>query len=340
MGYARKSLICLSDTPYYHVIARCVRRAWLCGYDAYAGKDYSHRKHWVMQRLRLLSEIFAIDLCAYAIMSNHYHLVLRVDRELAARVSKEEVVQRWTRLFRAPLLIQRWQDGDASNAERAAAEQLIEGWRKRLIDISWYMRSLNEYLARRANAEDECTGRFWEGRFKSQALLDEAGLLTAMAYVDLNPVRAGVAATPEESEFTSIYARIQQHTPLPRVCQTGMRERKRRTRFRPPPLLAFRSEACGQQPSLPMQLEDYLQLVDWTGRFARADKRGVIAEQLPSILVRLQINPDAWKTTMRAGGNRFGRALGRVERLRSHARRLGQAWISGLLAAQRLYCRA
>lgn len=340
MGYARKSLICLSDTPYYHVIARCVRRAWLCGYDAYAGKDYSHRKHWVMQRLRLLSEIFAIDLCAYAIMNNHYHLVLRVNRKRAAHLSKEEVVQRWTRLFRAPPLIQRWQDGDVSAAEQAAAEQRIESWRKRLVDISWYMRTLNEYLARRANAEDECTGRFWEGRFKSQALLDEAGLLTAMAYVDLNPVRAGAAGSPEESEFTSIHARIQQHTSQSRGRKPGLRDHKRRAHFGAPPLLAFRDEAPGQRPSLPMQFQDYLQLVDWTGRVTRADKRGVIAAQLPPILARLQIDPDAWQATMRIGGNRFGRALGRVEQLRSHARRLGQAWVNGLLAAQRLYCRA
>jgi REP element-mobilizing transposase RayT len=340
MGYARKSLICLADTPYYHVVARCVRRAWLYGYDAYAGKDYSHRKHWVMQRLRLLSEIFAIDLCAYAIMSNHYHLVLRVDRDRAARLTKEEVVQQWTRLFKAPPPVQRWQDGEATAAERAAAEQLIERWRKRLIDISWYMRSLNEYLARRANAEDECTGRFWEGRFKSQALLDEAGLLTAMAYVDLNPVRAGTAATPETSEFTSIYARIQQHTAQLRVRRNGSQDRRRRADLNAPPLLAFRDEAAGQQPRLPMRFEDYLELVDWTGRIARADKPGSIHAKLPSILVRLQIDPDAWKTTMRVGGNRFGRALGRLEQLRSHAQRLGQAWIRGLHAAQRLYCRA
>jgi REP element-mobilizing transposase RayT len=339
MGYARKSLICLSDTPYYHVIARCVRRAWLCGYDEYAGKDYSHRKHWVMQRLRFLSETFVIDLCAYAVMSNHYHLVLHVDRKRGARLTKEEVVQRWTRLFKAPPLIQRYQDGEATAVERTAAEQVIERWRKRLIDISWYMRSLNEYLARRANAEDECTGRFWEGRFKSQALLDEAGLLTAMAYVDLNPVRAGTAVTPEESEFTSIYARIQQQTSRTKVRRNVSRDRNRRTRFSRPPLLAFRNEATSpQQPSLPMRFEDYLQLVDWTGRVTRPDKPGVIDAKLPSILLRLQIDPDVWKTTMRFGGKRFGRALGRLEQLRSHARRLGQCWIRGLRAAQRLYC--
>jgi REP element-mobilizing transposase RayT len=341
MGYARKSLICLSETPYYHVIARCVRRAWLCGYDTYAIKDYSHRKHWVTQRLRFLSEIFVIDLCAYAIMSNHYHLVLRVDRDRAARLTNEEVVQRWTRLFRAPWLIQRWQAGEATAAERIIAERLIERWRARLIDISWYMRSLNEYLARRANAEEECTGRFWEGRFKSQALLDEVGLLTAMAYVDLNPVRAGIAATPEESEFTSIYARIQQHTSKKsRERQTVSHAAKRRAHFSAPPLLAFRNEAAARQPCLPMRFEHYLQLVEWTGRVTRADKPGVIDSKLPPILTRLQIDPAVWKTTMRPGGIRSGRALGRLEKLRSHARRLGQSWIRGLSAAQRLYCRA
>jgi REP element-mobilizing transposase RayT len=339
MGYARKSLICLSDTPYYHVISRCVRRAWLYGYDSYAGKDYSHRKWWVMQRLRLLSEIFAIDLCAYAIMSNHYHLVLRVDLERSARLSLEEVVQRWTRLYKAPPLVQRWRDGEATEAERVMAEQRIERWRKRLISISWYMRTLNEYLARRANAEDECTGRFWEGRFKSQALLDEAGLLTAMAYVDLNPVRAGTARTPEESEFTSIYARIRQHALQPRVRPNARRDIKHRRRLEVPALLPFRNEAPGQEPSLPMRLQDYLQLVDRTGRVARANKPGVIDAKLASILDRLQIDPDAWVSTMRVGGNRFGRALGRLEQLRSHAQRLGQAWIRGLRAAQRLYCR-
>jgi hypothetical protein len=339
MGYPRKSLICLADTPYYHVVARCVRRAWLWGYDAYAGKDYSHRKRWILQRLDCLSNIFAIDLCAYAIMSNHYHLVLRVDRERCARWSSAEIVERWTRLFGQPPLIKRWLDGSVSTAERAAAEQLIECWRRRLIDISWYMRCLNEHLARRANVEDECTGRFWEGRFKSQALLDEAGLLTAMVYVDLNPVRAGIAATPEESEFTSIYARIQQNTTrAPTQRGVGKRD-KPSPRLRTPPLVPFRDADAQQDSTLPMRFTDYLQLVDWTGRVIRTDKPGAIKQGLPSILMRLQINPELWQRTMQPGGNRFGRALGALDQLRSHAERLGQSWIKGLQMANRLYRR-
>ncbi|WP_161816474.1 transposase, partial [Steroidobacter agaridevorans] len=281
--------------------------------------------------------IFSIDLCAYAIMSNHYHLVLRVDRRRAARLSHAEIVTRWAQLFRIPPLIQRWQDGHINAAERVIAEELIERWRLRLIDISWYMRCLNEHLARRANAEDECTGRFWEGRFRSQALLDEAGLLTAMAYVDLNPVRAGIAATPEESEFTSIYARLQQfrHEPVERP-RTKPPLRDQAARQSSPPLLAFSESADPDRSHIPMRFLDYLQLLDWTGRRRCADKRGAMVQHLPPVFARLQIDPDAWLRTMRPGGNRFGRAIGRFDHLHSHARRLGQCWIRGLQAARRL----
>ena len=331
MGYPRKSLICLADTPYYHVVARCVRRAWLCGYDAYAGKNYSHRKGWILQRLRHMSGVFSIDLCAYAIMSNHYHLVLRVDRERGTKLSRQEIVERWTSLFGQPPLINRWQDGTATTAERAAAEQLIERWRSRLIDISWYMRSLNEHLARRANAEDKCTGRFWEGRFKSQALLDEAGLLTAMAYVDLNPIRAGIAATAENSEFTSIYERI-------RTLNAQNESAPMAGRNPHVPLLAF-STRVQTDNTIPYRLEDYLELVDWTGRALRADKRGSIRADLPPILQRLSIDAEAWQLAMRPRGNVFGRAIGSLSHLRIHAKTLGQSWVRGLRKAQQLYGR-
>jgi REP element-mobilizing transposase RayT len=163
MGYARKNLVCLQDTPYYHCIARCVRRAWLWGVDEYAGKDYSHRKAWVIDRLKQLCAIFPIEVCAYAVLSNHYHLVLYVDAQRAQKWSKEEVVERWTMLFRAPNLVKRWASGEAVEAERNVAEAIIERGRSRLSDISWFMRCLNEQLARLANTEDECTGRFWAG---------------------------------------------------------------------------------------------------------------------------------------------------------------------------------
>ena len=141
------------------------------------------------------------------------------------------------------------------------------------------MKALNEPIARMANAEDKCTGRFWEGRFKSQALCDEAALAACMAYVDLNPIRAKMAKTPEASEHTSIKRRIvaaQNNQPVKHLAQFVGNPRE------PMP------------QGLPFQLTDYIALVDWTGRAIRADKRGYIPVELPPIIDRIGISPDHW----------------------------------------------
>jgi REP element-mobilizing transposase RayT len=321
MTYPRKSLISVKETPYYHVVGRCVRRGWLWGVDPYSRTDYSHRKEWFIDRLKELSVVFAMDVCAYAVMSNHYHLALFVDVVRARRWSDDEVIHRWTRLFGTLTLVQRSLGTEPiTRSEREAAQVIIDTWRARLMDVSWYMRCLNEHLARRANEEDGVTGRFWEGRFKSQALLDEAGLLTAMAYVDLNPIRAGIATTPEDSDFTSIYERIKRlhHKPT-----RGLR------------LRGFL--APGKDNTLPCSQDDYLALLDWTGRCIRGDKRGHIDQSLPPLLKRLNIDPDAWQASMQPNGNVFGRAMGQLDHLRLHAKALGQSWIKGLKQAERMY---
>jgi REP element-mobilizing transposase RayT len=180
--------------------------------DHFSGKNFEHRRGWIAERIMQLAGIFAIDVAAYAVMSNHYHVVVRIDRERALGWSVEEVLRRWTELFSGPLLVTRYLSearAEMCDAEIAEVEALAEVYRARLHDLSWFMRTLNEHIARQANAEDGVKGRFWEGRFKSQALLDEQALLAAMAYVDLNPVRAGIAETPEASDYTSIQARIE-----------------------------------------------------------------------------------------------------------------------------------
>ena len=109
-----------------------------------------------------LTSMFAIDICVFAVMSNHYHLgCTSIRREHGD--SAEQVVERWTQLFRAPSVVERWCDGTATQAERQLAEVIIDQWRKRLCDLSWFMKCLNEHLARRANLEDNCDGRFWQG---------------------------------------------------------------------------------------------------------------------------------------------------------------------------------
>jgi hypothetical protein len=262
-------------------------------------------------------------------MSNHYHLVLHVDRTQARGWTQQEVVDRWGKLFRMPVIVQQWQRGLVGAAENQAAEALIERWRERLLDISWFMRALNEHLARRANAEDDCKGRFWEGRFKSQALLDEAALVTAMAYVDLNPIRAGIAPTPEASQFTSIYQRsieMRGHTDRTHSVSAGSHVSLQRFR---------RNDS--DRSAIPYQLDDYLELVDWTGRQIRADRPGFVDDRLPPIMRRLGIDARAWTIAMRPAGNVFGRAMGRLKHLRLHARTLGQSWVRGLRKAQDLY---
>ena len=211
MTRARSELVSLTDTPWYHVVSRCVRRAFLCGDDAHTGRNFDHRRGWIEARIRQLASVFAVDVAAYAVMSNHYHIVLRIDRERAERWDDGEVLTRWTKLFTGPLLVRRYLDpaqrANMDAAEQAKVKELAGLYRQRLYDLSWFMRILNEGIARQANAEEGVKGRFWEGRFKRQALLDEQALLTAMAYVDLNPIRAGIAQTPETSDYTSVQAR-------------------------------------------------------------------------------------------------------------------------------------
>ena len=209
MAQSRKSLISLQDTPYYHCISRCVRRSYLCGYDRSTNTSYEHRKSWVEKRLLFLSKIFSIDICAYAVMSNHVHVVLSVNKSVALAWPVDTVLRQWHKMHKGTLLTQKYLKGELlSDSELDTVRVTAEVYRKRLFDISWFMRNLNEFIARKANEEDNCTGRFWEGRFRSQALLTEKALLSCMAYVDLNPIRAKAATNIQNSLYTSIHTRL------------------------------------------------------------------------------------------------------------------------------------
>jgi hypothetical protein len=169
MPKPRKRLVSLQATPYYHCVSRCVRRAVLCGEDAHCGRSYGHRRGWIEERMKALAGVFAIDICTYAVMSNHYHVVLHVDRERAQEWDDREVIRRWQQLFASHPLTRRHLAGEPLlPVEQGRVLERVALWRSRLMDISWYMRCLNECIARQANAEDQCTGRFWEGRFRSQ----------------------------------------------------------------------------------------------------------------------------------------------------------------------------
>jgi len=193
-----------------HCIQRCVRRAFLAGEDPVTGKNYDFRRDWIRERLESLASVFGIDVLTYAILSNHLHLVLRTRPDVVAIWSDQEIARRWLSLFPGQRVdeflgqpTQNQIDAIANDGNR------ISEIRQRLSNPSWFMRALAEPIARMANRQDECTGRFWEGRFKAQAIKDEAGLLACSMYVDLNPIRAALATTPEESRHTSAYDRIE-----------------------------------------------------------------------------------------------------------------------------------
>ena len=280
-------------------MARCVRRAFLCGEDTLSGQSFEHRREWIEEKLHFLSQVFAIDVCAYAVMSNHYHVVLYVDEEKSKQWSMNEVLERWHRLHKGTLLTQQYCRGDLlTNPLMAIVEATAEVYRKRLMKISWFMGYINEHIARAANREDNCTGRFWEGRFKSQALLDEAALAACMAYVDLNPIRANIANTPEDSAYTSVKLRCEQAT----LSQ------------QPNTLMPFVGNPRENIPKgLPFELSDYLQLIELTGRCIREDKKGYIDDNLPNILNRLNISAENWLIITTEFRTQFHGAIGRED---------------------------
>lgn len=331
MTRPRSSLVSVNDTPYYHCIGRCVRRAFLCGRDSVSGKSFDHRKQWILDRLAVLTEVFAIDLCAYALMSNHYHLVLQLAPERVAQWSDREVVERWRRLYTGPACITNYLNGIALDvSESALLADCIACWRGRLADLGWFMRCLNEFIARLANKEDGCTGRFWEGRFKSQALLDDEALLTVMAYVDLNPVRAGIADSIETSEFTSGQQRLNEviGSPAPGASDTKPALR--------PFAGAMRQDDDG---ALPFNLQDYLDLLDTSGRIVHPRKRGAVPDSTPRLLASLGLAPGEWLKSVAELHARFRLFIGAPHRLTRLASSRGWRWIRGQTAARRLYGR-
>ncbi|MBV1916149.1 MAG: hypothetical protein KUG72_12235 [Pseudomonadales bacterium] len=367
MTRARKELIAIEDTPYYHCISRCVRRAYLCGEDVQSRQYFDHRKVWLVEHIKFLASVFSIDVCAYAVMSNHYHLVLFVNQEQASSWSEEEVIERWGTLF--PASTQRTQNllkNAESDAVRKVYQEKIETWRDNLRDISWFMRSLNEYVARKANKEDGCKGRFWEGRFKSQALLDEKALLSCMAYVDLNPIRAKMAQTPEASDFTSIQERLyhvadQQSQPskpqkqlIKRYKNYFLDKTEEQNLDGEYDQQAELKPLCGSSHTplsdgIPYNQQDYFELVDWTGRAIREDKRGVIDDRLPSILTRMGIESENWIESVTRFQKHFFDVAGTMTSLNEYQQKQNQRreqqkegaapieWIKGKSACARLY---
>jgi hypothetical protein len=327
-----------------HAVQRCVRRAFLCGQDAFTGQSFEHRRAWIRQRLELLAGVFAIDCLTYTILSNHLHVVLRSRPDVVREWSDRDVAVRWLRVF------PKRREKSGRHAEPDEHEvQMITGdrdrvteLRSRLSDMSWWMRCLAENIARRSNKEDACKGRFWEGRFRAQLILDEASLLACAAYVDLNPIRAALVRSPEASEFTGAKDRIddlKQRNSTSTSTHDWERSRRRaQSGWMSPLEIHEKSDAIGpdMDPSgrrasrkgfLPLSLCEYLALLDWTGRVLHKKKRGAIPSELAPILVRLGIDTNGWCDLVRNFGRLFKRAAGTPNSLAKETARRGQRYM-------------
>ncbi len=342
---ARGEVLDPAEVQIVHCVQRCVRRAFLCGDDPISGQSFEHRREWIRQRLEFLASVFAIDCLTYTVMHNHIHLVLRSRPDVLATWSDEEVARRWLRLF------PHRRNKDGSPAEPTEPEigmivndpERLAQRRARLSDLSWWMRCTAENIARRSNAEDEVTGHFWEGRYKAVVLLDEASLLACSAYVDLNPIRAAIAETPETSPYTGAKDRIDdlhERGDRSRMSTHDWERSRRREKsgWMSPIEISERNDAIGadvdgggrrasKKGFLSISMQSYLELLDWTGRQIREDTGGVIPSHLAPILSRLGLDSHDWCDLVKKFGRMFKRAAGTAESLAGEATRRGQKWL-------------
>ena len=340
----------------YHCFNRIVRRSFLCGYDSYTGKDYSYRREWLYQRLKYLAGYFAIDVLAYAILSNHYHLVLRNRPDEVEAMDDRTVVKNWLRICPKS---QKQADGTAGPPTEPEIQYELKRpgrvaeLRNRLSNPSWLIRQLSQYMGIRCNAEDEVTGHFWESRFGMTRLLDEEAVLACLAYVDLNPIRAHLIDSLEDYPYVSIGERLRTLddraidtsswlTPIALAGETsggpvtvaGHRRREE---------LAETLREQTRRPAqplgcLPIGLEQYAELLRWLAgskRSAGASSCGKEADGQesarsgPQIVLQLGLDPKEFAGLVNHFGNRFYTAAGSPASLRREAARRGKRRLNG-----------
>jgi len=343
MGLPRSEYVQEGKVGVYHCTTRCVRRAFLAGFDSNTGRDFSHRKQWIEDRLQFLVSIFSVEVTTFSVMSNHYHVTLRIRPDIVETWSDDEVASRWLTL--CPKRYRSKKKATESIEEQihnlALCTERIAELRKRLCSLSWFIRFINEYIARAANKEDSVKGRFWESRFKCQALLDYAAIAACMVYVDLNPIRAGIAKTPEDSDFTGIQQRIrhwkQKISCAPPSIRIPDKSGTSNSESLSSSWLCPISSEGDSRKILPMSEKEYFMLVDKSGRLLHPNKRGLIDTDLAPILERIGAKPEAWSDTISCFEEKFYLAAGLLDSLREFADQLGKRWFAGLSVSRHVF---
>lgn len=333
---ARAEIFDPSEVAIVHVMARTVRRCFLLGFDPVTSRNYDHRKDWIENKLRHLAASMGIDLLSYALMSNHFHLILRSRPDVVENWSDEEIARRWLSLC-PTCKRRRTRRQEVNSHEQYIATALTQAdidsirnnpkklsqIRSRLSDISWWMRLLCQHIAQRANSEEGGgLGRFWQSRFKAVRILDEASLLACSSYVDLNPIRAAMAEKLEDTQYNSAIRRIdalkssmsnsQHHTPDNFLAPITIDESKDPIGIHP----STNRERCSDKGYLSMPSSDYLHLLDWTARQLRMDQPGCTPEDLPPVLERLGLELGEYIDQVQFFGSMFSSAAGRPQSLK------------------------
>jgi len=300
MTTARKDLVDVDVTRWYHCISKCTRACHLLN----GGPD--DRKRWIEERLQMLDQAFAIAVGGFSVMDNHLHLLIRLDPEEAVQWSDQEVIRRWIAVYPPsqlatddPKVVKKWVDHKAQDKKH------VKTIRQRLQNLGWFMKSLKEPLARLANGQDGCKGSFWEPRYKSIAILDTEALLATSAYIDLNPVAAGIAEVPEKSEYTSIHQRVAHVREQGKLdCLKAARagsvagSRAAGNIEQGHWLVPIEDRRIGSRTAREGMLEtfslgSYLLLVDYTGRLHRNGKARV-GSAVEEVFERLGTSQDYW----------------------------------------------
>ena len=252
----------------------------------------------------MLAKLFAIDILGFAVMSNHYHIVLQVNVSETIHWTDSDIANKWLALN--PRKHESQTSRDTRKLMIMNSPARCHVLRDRLGSLSWFMRYLNEPLARMANIEDGCKGHFWEGRFKSQRLLDEHAILAAMVYVDLNPARAGTTKDIVDGKYTSLAHRLALNSDADKPMTVISKPHK---------LIP-----------ISLTLTQYIQLARWTVDIQQS-KRPTSFKGIPPTHL--------WIHHYLPAPGHWQRAIGSVQSLKDYAKDLGQCWIktrtSGLL---------
>ena len=322
MAIPRKYLVDDATPGFYHCISRCVRRAYLCGDDPFTGNNCNHRKAWIEKRMLELASIFSVELFAYAVMDNHYHLVLYIDPLAPLKWTESEIDEKWLQTYPGRLDEPRFElQRELKKQAIMADKEKLAKYRQRFGSLSWFMSRLNEPLAKTSNAEDMVKGRFWESRFTSVALLDESAVLSCMAYVDLNPIRAGIVKELQTSIHTSIKKRLEKLSFQPELL----------TR----PIQPMANSINGR--IININLKDYVELVDWAGKSIVHPNKAKMPAHINSLLSAMNLQPDSWLTQIQNFNKGSPHSVGSLEKLQERAKTLKKKWLKGITTSKSLY---